>query len=299
MRSLLLEPEHFLSSSFLPVQNITIDSSSANAFELQQINIQNTARKGAILGFDITNGGSGYSTAPAITIRGNGSGASATATISGGTIVKVEMDNESAGLGSGYDYASATVSGNASLRPILSTAEGIGVSSIKDLKSSSVMFNIKPSGAEGDTFNITNDFRQILLLKNLDLTDSAVAGPRFTGNSSKASRFMTITTTISAAGFAVDEIITGGTSGATAFVDELDSASGNKIFFHQNSNSIAGVFSDGETITGSGSGSATIDSGDKYSSVDAYSGDVLYIENRARVIRSSAQTEDIKVIITV
>jgi hypothetical protein len=289
----------FLSSSFVPVQNITIDSSSANAFELQQINIQNTARKGAILGFDIVNGGSGYSTAPAITIRGNGSGASATATISGGTIVKVEMDNESAGLGSGYDYASATVTGNASLRPILSTAEGIGVSAIKDLKSSSVMFNIKPSGTEGDTFNITNDFRQILLLKNLDMHDSAVAGPRFTGNSSKASRFMTITTAISAAGFVTDEVITGGTSGVTAFVDELDSASGNKIFFHQNSNSIAGVFSDGETITGSGSGSATIDSGNKYSLVDAYSGDVLYIENRARVIRSSAQTEDIKVIITV
>tara|TARA_Y100000389_G_C17470122_1_gene529647 strand:- start:2165 stop:3532 length:1368 start_codon:yes stop_codon:yes gene_type:complete len=289
----------FLSSSFLPVQNITIDSSSANAFELQQLNIQNTPIRGAILGFDITNGGSGYVTAPAITIKGNGTGAAATATISGGTIVKVEMDNESGGLGSGYDFASASVTGNASLRPIIAPADGIGKSSIKDLKSSSVMFNIKPNGSEGDTFNITNDFRQILLIQNIDLTDSAAAGPRFTNNSAKAGRFMTITTTISAAAFAVDEVITGGTSGVTAFVDELDSASGNKIFFHQNSNSIAGEFSDGEAITGSGSGSATIDSGNKYSLVDAYSGDVLYIENRARVIRSSAQTEDIKVIITV
>jgi hypothetical protein len=289
----------FLSSSFIPVQDITIDSSAANAFELQQLNIQNTPRAGAILGFDITNGGSGYVSAPSITIKGNGTGATATATISGGTIVKVEMDNESGGLGSGYDFASASVTGNASLRPIIAPASGIGNSSIKDLKSSSVMFNIKPNGSEGDTFNITNDFRQILLLQNIDLTDSASPGPRFTNNSAKAGRFMTITSTISAAAFAVDEVITGGTSGVTAFIDELDSANGDKIFFHQNSNSIAGEFSDGETITGSGSGSATIDSGNKYSLVDAYSGDVLYIENRARVIRSSAQTEDIKVIITV
>ena len=85
----------------------------------------------------------------------------------------------------------------------------------------------------------------------------------------------------------------------TAFVDELDSNSGNKIFFHQNGNNIAGDFTDGETITGSLSGSATVDSADKHSAVDNHSGELLYIENRARVIRSSSQTEDIKVIITV
>jgi hypothetical protein len=138
------------------------------------------------------------------------------------------------------------------------------------------------------------------MFKNMELTDSSGGlGPRYTGTASKAQRFLTISGTVAASGFVVDEVMTGGTSGVTAYVDELDSSTGNKIFFHQNSNTIAGVFADGETITGSGSGSATVDSGDKYSAVDAYSGDLLYIENRARVIRSSAQTEDIKVIITV
>lgn len=289
----------FLSSGFIPCQNVTIDSGSANAFELQQLNIQNTSLPGAILGVEIVDAGTGYTSAPTITFKGNGSGATATATISGGAIVKIEMDNESAGMGSGYDYASATVTGNASLRPILAPQRGIGNDARADLKSSSIMFNIKPSGTENDTFNITNDFRQILLLRNLDEMDSAQNGNRYTGTSSKAQRFLTITGTVSASNFVVDEKITGGTSGVTAFVDELDSNSGNRIFFHQNGNNIAGNFTDGETITGSGSGSATVDSGDKHTTVDNHSGEVLYIENRARVIRSNTQTEDIKVIITV
>lgn len=289
----------FLSSGFIPCQDINIDSASANAFELQQLNIQNTAAHGAILGVEIEDGGTGYTSAPTITFKGNGSGASATATISGGAIVKIEMANESGGMGTGYDYASATVTGNAKLRPIIAPKAGIGNDARSDLKSSSIMFNIKPSGDENDTFNITNDFRQILLLRNLDEMDSAVPGNRYTGNSSNAQRFLTITGTISASNFVVDEKITGGTSGVTAFIDELDSNSGNKIFFHQNSNTINGNFTDGETITGSGSGSGTIDSGNTHSIVDNHSGELLYIENRARVIRSSSQTEDIKVIITV
>lgn len=110
---------------------------------------------------------------------------------------------------------------------------------------------------------------------------------------------MTLTGTIAASGLVVDELITGGTSGTTAYVTELDSSSGNIVYFHQNLNNVAGKFTDGESITGNGVGSATIDSGDKYNAVDQFSGDVLYIENRASVVRSASQTEDIKVIITV
>jgi len=288
----------FLSSGFVPVEKITKDSASSNAFELQQLNIQNTAAKGQIIGVEIVDAGTGYSSAPTITFKGNGTGAAATATISGGAIVKVEMNNESAGMGSGYDYASATVTGNASLRPIIGPRDGIGADARADLKSSSLMFNVKTDGTESGTFGITNDFRQILLMRNLDETDSASDGNRFTGATSRAGRFLTLTGTISASNFVVDETITGGTSGVTAVIDELDSASGNKVFYHQNSKHIAGDFSDGETVTGSGSGSGTVDS-DKHSAVDNHSGELLYIENRARVVRASSQTEDIKIIITV
>jgi len=291
---------NFLSSNFVPVEDITIDSASANLFQLQQLNIQNTAVGGQILGVEIVSGGSGYSSAPTITFNGDGTGAAATATISGGVVVKVEMNNDSAAFGKGYNFAGAKVSsGTAQLRPIIGPSIGIGKSATRDLKSSSVMFNMKPDGAEGGNFQITNDFRQIVLMKNLDYTDSASSGGRFTGASSKVGRFMTLTGTIAASGLVVDELITGGTSGTTAYVTELDSSSGNIVYFHQNLNNVAGKFTDGESITGNGVGSATIDSGDKYNAVDQFSGDVLYIENRASVVRSASQTEDIKVIITV
>ena len=293
------EASSFLTAAFNPVQIVTVDSGSATITQLQQLNIQNTVTPGQIIGVEVVNGGGGYSSAPTLTFRGNGTGAAATATISGGAIVKVEMDNESGGLGSGYDYASLSFTGNATLRPIIGPRDGIGKDATADLKSSSIMLNIKPGGSETGTFNITNDFRQISLFKNLDLTDSASAGGRFSGVSAKVNRNMTLTQNISTTGFAVDEIITGGTSGVTAIIDEVDSGGGKIIRFHQNEKTRNGNFTDGEALTGSLGASGTVDSGNLFGSIDIYSGDLLYIENRARIVRSSAQTEDIKIILTV
>jgi len=290
---------NFLTAGLQPVTVITKDSSSCSTTELQQLNIQNTSTPGQILGVEVVNGGDGYSSAPTLTFRGNGASAAATATINGGAIVKVEMNNESSGLGSGYDYASVSFTGNATLRPIIGPRDGIGKDARADLKGSSVMLNIKPDGSETGTFNITNDFRQISLFRNLDLTDSSSAGGRFSGVSAKANRNMTLTQNITTTGFAVDEVITGGTSGATAIIDEVDSGSGKIIRFHQNEKTRNGNFTDGEALSGSLGASGTIDSGNLFGTIDIYSGDLLYIENRARIVRSSAQTEDIKVILTV
>ena len=291
----------FLSAQFIPTEDV--DSASLptpNAFEAQQLNIKSAAAGGQILGVEIVDAGTGYSSAPTLTINGNGSGASAIATIVGGSIAKIEMLNESGGMGQGYDYASISTTGNAVLRPIIGPRNGIGFSPIDDIKSSSIMFNVKTAGDEGGEFNTTNDFRQITMLKNLELTDSSSAGPRYKGVASKVGRFLTLQSTIATAGLSVDDTITGGTTGFTATISELDSATGNRVFFQQNLNNVAGNFQDGEALTGSPSGgSGLVDSGNKNNIIDQYSGDVLYIENRARVIRASTQTEDIKVIITV
>jgi len=117
---------NFLTGALQPVNFITKDSASCNTTELQQLNIQNTTTPGQILGVEVVDGGNSYSSAPTLTFRGNGSGAAATATIDGGAIVKVEMNNESGGLGSGYDYASLSFTGNATLRPIISPRDVIG-----------------------------------------------------------------------------------------------------------------------------------------------------------------------------
>lgn len=57
-----------------------------------------TVISGFVIGAIVTDGGSGYATAPAVTITGNGTGAAATATVSGGAVTGITIVN----AGSGY-----------------------------------------------------------------------------------------------------------------------------------------------------------------------------------------------------
>ena len=72
------------------------------------------------------------------------------------------------------------------------------------------------------------------------------------------------------------------------------------MWFHQNDSTGFKSFIAGETVSGGGT-SATLDSANgflKNGDVDKMSGEILYIENRAPVVRAANQTEDIKVVIT-
>jgi hypothetical protein len=289
---------NYLSSNWMPV-TYQIDSSGAlTGAERDQALVQEAAIPGQILGAILTSGGSGYTSAPTVTINGNGINAAATATVSGGAVVKIEMNNESAALGSGYDYASIEFSGGggtgAGARPIIAPLSGLGSNARDDLKATSAMLNIKPDGTEGGDFIVDQDFRQIVVMKNPLIWDS---DERFTATSGRALRYMTMAS--GTASFAADKLIRGASSNTAAYVDEVD-AGNSIIYFHQNENTGFGSFTDGELIEESdGSGVGTSDSADLHSIVDPHSGEILYIENRAAVDRNSAQQEDIKVIITV
>lgn len=290
---------NFLSAGFIPVEKVQWDSvgdsASLTPFQLEQLIVQRGAVAKQISNIVVTNGGSNYTSAPTVTVTGNGSNAAATATISGGSVVKIEMNNESAALGSGYDYASVTLSGGggtgATARATLSPVNGFGADPRDELKATSLMFNIKPAGAENDTFIIDNDFRQITLIRNPEVWNSDT---RFTATSGRAMKYLT--TTISATSFSNDKLLVGGTSGARAYIDDIQDS---VIWYHQNENTGFASFIDGEPLTESdGAGSGTIDSASLHGPVDNFSGEIFYVENRARVIRSTSQTEDIKVIIT-
>ena len=286
----------FLSAGFAPIQKI--EGSGSNAFETQQVSIQDSAIGGQIIGITLDSGGAGYgSSTPNITIRGNGTSASATATLSGGSVVKIEMDNESAGLGSGYDYAEIIFDGSpskpAKAKAVISGRAGIGADPRDDLKANSIMLNIKPDGNVSNTFVIGNSFRQIGVFKNPELTDSASAGGAINDVSEKSMRSVGVA---SSTGFTVGNLMSNDSSPSTdAFIDEVV---GNRIYFHQNDSSGFGTFNSGQTLT-SGAASTTISIADTDSSMDRYSGELLYMENRASVLRDAAQQEDIKVIITV
>ena len=88
---------------------------------------------------------------------------------------------------------------------------------------------------------------------------------------------------------------------ANAYVNEVKNhdTTGAKIYYHQTDSTGFTPFSVGDTLTDEGSTTGTIavvaDSNELYLN---NTGEVLYIENRAPVIRASEQTEDIKVVIS-
>ena len=318
----------FQSANFMPVEFIDKDSaggvdgtrlSGFSSNQTEQLAIQEASVLGQIVGYAIDNPGSGYNSAPTLTITGDGSSASATATISGGAVVKVEVTDSSTGvfkpsnMGSGYNFASVTVSGGspdsaAIIRPILSTSRrtldsgGLGDDPVSDLRSNALMFNAKPSGAERADFFINQQFRQVGLLKNPELGDStSTPFTEETGNTLRTLNFASLATP-----FEKDQVITGGTSGAKAIVD-FDSTgptglAQGTLFIHQTDSNGFTSFTTGETITASGGSTGVLIGGGNHDSaaeVDPNSGQLLYIDNRSAITRASGQTEDLKIVIQV
>ncbi len=301
----------FLSSNFVPVEKILDSSELGRAlagFELLQDAVQKAAVPGQVLGVAVTSGGSGYTSTPTVTISGDGVRANATATVSGGVVSKIEMDSSTdstMAMGQGFNFASISISGGggsgATARAIIGPDKGIGFDVRDELKSTSLMFNTKPNGIEDSNFIVGQDFRQVILIRNpRHSSDSAADGPPFTTSSGKALNFLQLQAA-AAAGF-LDATITGGTTGAKAFVDEVDS---DRLYFHQTEETGFLPFQEGEAITGGGQSGTLIAAGVDADSdaftrddVDKLSGEIIYIENRAPVTRAANQTEDIKVVIT-
>ena len=162
---------------------------------------------------------------------------------------------------------------------------------------------VKPAGVQDNDFNITNDFRQITLFRNLEKRDSAGgAGPVFTKTSGQANRLLRLQGSLGS--LVADQKITGD-SGTIAWIDQVDSDGTGKglVYYHTNNqfaihNKGPGVFSASETITGASAGTGIVAT-DSSVALNPYSGELLYIDSRARIVRSADQTEDIKVILTV
>lgn len=276
----------FLTNSFVPVNILTSDDGSL------QYQVQDNAQDGAIHRIRITAGGTGYTSAPTVTIQGDGLNATATATVSGGSVTEIDMSN----IGSGYNQAKITISGGggsgAEARAVISPPGGHGANAADELGGFFVMANVNLDSDEGSgDFPIDNDYRQLGLIRNpFDHGTTTVA----TATTLYATPTITYGTTTGGS-WAVDDIVTGGTSGAKAYITSDDSTNG-VLRYHQDDTTGYGTFSSGETITNPGGVSATINSlGDP--EVEKFSGEVLYIENRSPVQRAASQIEDIKLVL--
>ena len=82
---------------------------------------------------------------------------------------------------------------------------------------------------------------------------------------------------------------------AKAYVNQV---SDSDVFFHQTDSTGYTPFGIGDTLTDEQGNTGTINVAPAIEDLLNLSGDVLYIENRAPVIRDASQTEDIKVVVT-
>lgn len=252
-----------------------------------------------IASIDVTDGGTFYTNGSlALTIKGDGFEAQATATVINGEITSPTIDD------AGYGYTNATVTPDettagttATLVPEFTAARGgFGYDAVVDLGAKYLMFNVVLDGAEGSgDFVPSNNYRQLCIIKNP--LDRGTPQKVFTETTGTAMPYLLV-----AAGgtWAEDDIITGGTSGARAYVIYYD-APNEFLFIYQDATTGYTAFTDGETLTGSATSTGAIDaaggSADNKSEIDNLSGRMLYIENRAPVSRAVDQTEDIKLVV--
>lgn len=259
---------------------------------------------------EVTAGGSGYTSAPTVTITGDGTGATATATISSGAVTAITVT----GKGTNYTRAKVVLSGGGgslgTARAVIapnyrgSEKSGHGTDPRAELGGFFMGVNVKLDGADGSgDITVGNDFRQIMLVKNPLNGSGAAVGQIASSDTLKAMDYLDFSSTFSVgsnvSSFTVDEVITGQTSGAVAFVTEIDTSNG-FVYYHQNEKTGYVSFTNGEEVVGgTSSTNGTLESSNAVvaAELDRESGDILFLENRLPINRTATQIEDIKIIL--
>ena len=298
---------NFLSTDFMAVATDSTVSAAATDGAVNIVKIKSAGSSGT----DGTHTG--------IAIRGDGSSGTVSVTVSSGAITAVTVTN----AGSGYTYAyirvadivtaGATGLTGAELDCIIEPKGGHGFNAVQELGGYYVMTNTNFEGAEtsnsGD-FTTANDFRRVCIIRDPDSGGSAATATTLRG-------MKAVLLTGTPGTFTVDEEINQATTGAVGKVVEYDAT--NKILYYVqtrfndegvDSNGDLTAFSGANVITGQSSSAtgtpststSTVDSvsftsGYADPELDADSGDVIYVENRAPITRASDQTENVKLII--
>ena len=246
---------------------------------------------GTINAIKIISGGFGYGVAN-VEIQGDGTGATATATIDSATgrITKINITNP----GINYTFANVVVTGNgqgAKLRAVMSPFGGHGKNAPDELFARTLMFYSNVSADLNQGVAVNNDYRQLGIIKN---PRAYGVDTRFQGN--LGSGCFIVEGAINTSFFprdtdaTVNRVIGGVTferryrvvasSSSSALLQSLD----NDIPL------INDTFenSAGQTFTASSVGSPTI---------DKYSGQMMFIDNKAGFTPSAEETVTLRTVI--
>lgn len=277
---------NYMTPDWIPIYTIEANDGSA------QWQAQQAAIDGAIHNIVITNAGTGYNplSPPIITIIGDGIGATANVEIDPitGAIRKVNVIN----VGEGYTTATVQLTNvgggvSAILTPIIAPAGGHGKDARVELGGVHKMIKMELGGTEGGTFPV-GTFRQ--------------SGLIFKPLSTELGTKITLATTN---GYAEDDTITGGITGATGRIRLVDS--NDRILWVDN---VVGEFIQNEVISNQDNFDATIQTVENEtnivlnaaitpaSNVVLKTGEILYLSNREPITRSESQQEEVRFVIS-
>ena len=247
-----------------------------------QANIELLTVDGRITNCPVISGGFGYG-AVNVTITGDGSGATATAVINNGAIQKITMTN----YGSGYRWATVTITGSgfgAKARAIIGPYGGFGKEALNNLYARTLMFYSNISRDRNQGFDVNNDYRQLGIIKS----------PRQYGSTNP------LTSVLASACWVI-----GGVANTTLFpVDStITDDSDNRFRIVTNTGSALLVQSiDNATIAAGVNFSNT--AGDLFTvssvtppTVDKYSGDMLFIDNKQAFTPTADETVTLRTVI--
>lgn len=276
----------FTNSQYIPVRKITGDDGSL------QYQVQEQVVEGEINNIVVTNGGTNYSNSSNIivSISGDGASAVATATINATscTISSITITD----YGYGYSYADVSISGGggsgATAKAIISPPGGHGSNPLYELGAAYVMINGLLRNTEENVFPVTNDFRQIALIKDPLKSDGNVS------SNITALQAYTITT-IGSGDYLKDEIVYQGGAYAT-------SSFNGKIVSWDSTNGVAVIINttgtpSSQSLIGANSSTSRFVSSINNPDLTRYTGQILYVDNILPITRAADQTEDFKIVI--
>ena len=286
--------------TFLDIE-VVGDGSAANCFaELStgdlntvQSTVELSAIPGGLYAFRVNSGGDGYSNAN-ISVVGDGSGFAGTVTISNSnTISHIVVTNP----GSGYTFANVLITGsgaNANVTAIFPPIGGHGSDSVKELFADTLIFYSTINNERIHGVDVNNDYRQFGLIKDIKQYSNARAFANVTGTSC----FLVTTDTVT--------LSTGNTLGRDALLTLVSDdtrefevvevvASNTQILLTSLNNyqlAVGDVLNDAVTDT-----NFTIETIDRFPSINKFSGDLLFIDNRTSVSYSDQQLVTLRTVL--
>jgi hypothetical protein len=303
----------------------TITAAEADFVTANYIPVKTSTSISSVNGIDViyvTSAGGGYSGTPSISIYGDGTGAAATAVTSGGVITRIDVTT----AGSGYTWAKVVFNGGgtpttANAIAVIAPSGGHGSNIVYETMAHNIMIAGTVTGYEQNDFPVNQDFRTIALVKN-PLTYNSSVGNTVTGvgtlygtNTGRILRTLTMTSSATIAPTA-DIVLTGSNSLATG-LSVFQSSGTVRLEYIQpvNADAPASIsdlridttgtkklyqFTTGETITGTGY-SQLVNSSTGITGtlpeIHSYTGQMLYLDYRQPVTRSSGQNEKINIVI--